>query len=335
MQNRVTIEQDLLDSDGKITEEGYATRLLWRYDRTRIEGNRLRIKEWDYYYILNHNYGLTITIADLGYSAFAAIAWLDFEKKNVEQFDTIKLFSRIEFPADSNSGGILYEDKKIKLEFEMLDGQRVLSIDCPSFMNGLSGKLTLDDRNEDTMVIATSWRENRKKFYYNQKINCMPTSGEVMIGDEIYKFEPKTSFGGLDWGRGNWTYKNRWYWASASDIHNGKRIGWNLGYGFTDRTPASEDMIFYDGKSHKLDRVSWKFNPDNYMEPWHFTSNDGRFEMNFEPLVDRSSKKNLLIIKTVQHQVFGYFSGYIILDDGTKIDVENIIGFAEDVLNHW
>lgn len=163
----------------------------------------------------------------------------------------------------------------------------------------------------------------------------MPAEGEINIAGESYKFSKEDSFAGLDWGRGNCTYKNRWYWASASDVHDGVRVGWNLGYGFTDRTPASEDMLFYDGKAYKLDRVEWKFNPDNYMEPWEFTSNDGRFEMVFSPAIDRASKTNLLIIKSIQHQVFGYYTGFFVLDNGTKIEVENILGFAEDVLNHW
>ncbi len=66
-----------------------------------------------------------------------------------------------------------------------------------------------------------------------------------------------SAFGTLDWGRGNWTYKNRWYWGSASSLLDGEPIGWNLGYGFSDRTPATENMIFYQGTAHKLDEVTF------------------------------------------------------------------------------
>ncbi len=92
-------------------------------------------------------------------------------------------------------------------------------------------------------------------------------------------------------------------------------------------------MVFYNGKAHKLDEVTFHMNTKNYMEPWQFTSSDQRFEMSFTPIVDRVSNTNLKIIKSVQHQVFGHFSGGIVLDDGTKIQVENFLGFAEDVLN--
>jgi len=187
----------------------------------------------------------------------------------------------------------------------------------------------------ESMVIATSWKENRKAFYYNRKINCMPASGGFTIGTKKYTFEPEKDFGVLDWGRGNWTYKNRWYWGSASGLVDAVPFGWNIGYGFSDRTPASENVIFYNGKAHKIEEVTFHIDTSDYMKPWKFTSSDGRFEMAFEPVVDRASAVNLLLLKSMQHQVFGYFTGKAVLDDGKVISIENFLGFAEDVLNWY
>jgi len=57
--------------------------------------------------------------------------------------------------------------------------------------------------------------------------------------------------------------------------------------------------------------------------------------MDFEPIIDRNSKVNLLIFKSIQHQVFGYFTGKVILDDGTEVKVDKLLGFAEKVINWW
>jgi hypothetical protein len=57
--------------------------------------------------------------------------------------------------------------------------------------------------------------------------------------------------------------------------------------------------------------------------------------MDFKPLVDRSSRMNLLLVKSVQHQVFGTFSGKAILDDGKVITLDEVYGFAEDVYNRY
>jgi hypothetical protein len=71
------------------------------------------------------------------------------------------------------------------------------------------------------------------------------------------------------------------------------------------------------------------------MKIWKFTSNDDRLQLDFTPLVDRNSALNLGIIKSIQHQVFGYFSGKVALDDGSVLQLNNFLGFAEDVLNHY
>ena len=342
-QHRITEPLDLLDEQGRLVEAGYATKPLWRYDRARIKAGWHRIKEWDYYYILNEDFGITFTMSDLGYAGLMALAWLDFRKGTCTQEDTLALLpmGKMGFSSSSGSGDIEYKDKKMEMGFYVHDGSRTIKIDYPEFENkrgekGLQGEITLvQEENTDTMVIATPWKNKPKKFYYNQKINCMSASGKIMIGDTEYAFNPDSSFGGLDWGRGNWTYRNRWYWGSASGLLNGVPFGWNIGYGFSDRSTASENMIFHQGKAHKLDEVTFIMDTQNYMKPWRFTSNDNRFEMEFKPLIDRYSKFNLLLIKSEQHQVFGHFSGKVVLDDGTILGVKDFLGFAEDVYNRW
>lgn len=345
MQNEITAPLDLLDSEGLITEEGWARRPYWKYDRNRIAAPWHRIKEWDYYAVLSHDkrYGITLTVADLSYITLCAVCWLDFNSKTCVQLDTIKPLTRGKtgFPPSSAAGDIFYEDKKIKIAFVVKDDRRILSVKAPSFLlpdgsRDLAATIELArDPRMDTMAIATSWKENRRAFYYNQKVNCMPARGTVTIGSRSYQFSPKTDFGCLDWGRGNWTYRNRWYWGSASGLVKGVPFGWNIGYGFSDRTPATENMLFYRGKAHKLQDVLFHINTGDYLKPWKFTSNDGRFDMDFAPILDRSSSMNLLAIKSIQHQVFGTFSGQVILDDGKRLDIENLLGFAEDVLNWW
>ena len=98
-------------------------------------------------------------------------------------------------------------------------------------------------------------------------------------------------------------------------------------------------MLFYDGKVHKLDRVSFaipqKDGRDRFLEPWQITSNDQRIEMRFEPVLDRASLTDALLLKSDQHQVFGRFSGTAVLDDGQKITLDHAMGFAEKVFNRW
>ena len=163
----------------------------------------------------------------------------------------------------------------------------------------------------------------------------MPTSGFVKFGNNQIDFKKEDSFTVLDWGRGVWTYKNTWYWGSASGLVNGKRFGFNIGYGFGDTSKASENIIFYDGIGHKLDQVKFEIDTANYLNPWKFSSNDHRFELVMTPFLDRQDDTNFIIIKNLGHQVFGKFNGYVILDDGSKLEINNLLGFAEQITNHY
>ena len=333
-QKEITEKRDLLDGRGHITKEGWARRPLWNYDRNRIKASFLRIKEWDYYYVLSDDLkrGLTFTISDLGYAGLMAICYLDFDRGTFDQVDTLAVLPGGKITAREER--MSYSDKTLSLDFTVTGRDRTIRFQAPS--KDWSGVIVLTEpEGMESMNIATSWKENRRRFYYNRKLNSLMPSGEVTLSGRSFAFTPENSAGGLDWGRGAWTYSNRWFWSSASGFHNGISLGFNLGYGFSDRTPASENTVFYGGRVHKLEEVTFHFDRENYTAPWRFTSSDGRFEMDFSPLIDRNSLTDLGVIKSAQHQVFGHFSGRIILDDGTVLEIRDFLGFAEDVFNRW
>ena len=86
---------------------------------------------------------------------------------------------------------------------------------------------------------------------------------------------------------------------------------------------------------HKLDDVTFHIPSSGYMDPWQFTSSDGRFEMDFVPALDRAANLDYKVIVSDQHQVFGKMSGTAILDDGTAIRIKDVLCFAEKVHNRY
>ena len=113
-----------------------------------------------------------------------------------------------------------------------------------------------------------------------------------------------------------------------------------LGYGFGNTGAATENMLFYDGRAHKLGRVRFnipkkKNGRDDFMKPWTISSDDGRVEMDFVPVMDRAACTDVKLIKSDQHQVFGRFTGHAVLSDGTVISIRDFMGFAEKVENKW
>ena len=94
-------------------------------------------------------------------------------------------------------------------------------------------------------------------------------------------------------------------------------------------------VLFYNGKVHKLDDVTFHIPESGYMDPWKFTSSDGRFEMDFVPVLDRAADLDFKLIVSDQHQVFGRMSGTAVLDDGTAVQIKDVLCFAEKVHNRY
>ncbi len=353
MQHQITEKKPLLDEKGRLTEKGYATSLVLDYDRDAIKGGKLRIKEWDYYLITDGKVGVALTIADNSYMGLDSISFLDFEKPWEKTVSPMRIMTmgKTGFPATSEKGDVEIFSKKYFLSFKNDGEKRVLSFAMDNFhMDApIKGEIVLENPKgnalaegvpADSIVVATPFPEKETAFYYNQKINCLPASGYVEIYGRRHEFAPDKAFGVLDWGRGVWTYKNTWYWGSASGMHEGVPFGFNIGYGFGDTSAASENVLFYDGKAHKLSQVTFNIPKDAkgnelYEEPWTFTSDDGRFEMDFVPVIDRASDTDFVVLCSKQHQVFGKFTGKAVLDDGTVLEIRDFFGFAEKVFNKW
>ncbi len=334
----------LLNEDGVLNQAGYATKLVKEYKRSEIKASRLRIKEWDYYYVGNSHYGVGLTIADNSYMGLIGITLLNFDEKwhKDKNVMTFMPLGKTNLPSTSKRGDVMFKNKKVDIQF-FNDGKlRHLLCQMKNFTKGkdILVDIMLTEEPEESMVIATPFDKVNKPrhFYYNQKINCLRASGKISYDDKEYVFTTEDSFAVLDWGRGVWPYKNTWYWSSLSGEVDGVKVGFNLGYGFGDLSNASENMIFYDGKAHKLEEVTFdipmKNGKEDFMKTWRIESSDHKLKLKFEPVVDRHVDANVLVIRSLTHQVFGKFSGT--LKVGTKtIKITDMMGFAEKVINRW
>lgn len=339
MQNEITERRALLDGKGTVLEPGWARRPHWEYRRSAVRANPFRIKEWDYYCVLDGAKGVSFTVADNGYFGYASATVFDFGKP-AEWSDSVLTwftFGKLGMPESSDAGDVRFSAKGANLSFLLRDGLRVIEVDWPGFSGGkgLSGRVELAQPDSDSMTIATPFPKRRRAFYYNRKINCLPASGILDFGGTKLSFEPERAQAVLDWGRGVWTYDNTWYWGSCSGRVNGVPFGLNLGYGFGDTSAATENVILYAGKAHKIGNVEFSIPGDSFMKPWKVSSDDGRLDLVFTPVLDRAQRANYLVIESDQHQVFGRFDGKAVLDDGTALSVGGILGFAEKVRNRW
>lgn len=375
MEHEITTRGPLLDAKGRLREPGWARSLILDYDRKAIKAPKGRIKEWDYYCVLCGDFAIALTIADNGYMGFLSASVLDFAAGTdaSESIMTPFPMGRLGLPRDSASGITEAVSGSSHLRFEAKDGTRRLSFSWPTFCArkaprqvhssccaplppddaskakigkpaqvGLEGEILLHENpRRESMVIATPFAGAPKAFYYNQKINCQDAEGRFRFGQREYKVEQGSAFAVLDWGRGVWPWMNAWLWGSASGLakFEGSQepvsFGFNIGYGFGDTSAASENMVFVEGKAHKVGRLAIELDDNDFMKPWRAKSEDGRFDLVLEPLLDRTASSDLLVLASIQHQVFGSWSGKVVLEDGRRIEVAGLLGFCEKVRNRW
>ena len=333
----------LLDASGALSQAGWSTRLIRAYDRADIRAPQWRIKEWDYYLIDDGENALCLTIDDNSYMGMLSATLLNRQTPCERTKSIILPFTRgkVGLSGTSARGDVELHSGKSWIRFRNDGKTRLLECHMEKFEGGapLDASVKLTDVPRDSMVIATPFAGKKTAFYYNQKIVGMTEEGFARAGGCEIRFSPDRAQGLLDWGRGVWTYDNTWYWSAAMGEISGARFGFNLGYGFGDTSAASENMLFVNGRAHKLSRVEFeipqKDGRDDFLKPWRFTSDDRRFESAFVPQIDRSAKTSLGVLMSDQHQVFGLFTGRCRLDDGTEMRFSDLPGFAEKVRNKW
>ncbi len=338
-QTEITESSNLFNTDGSLVQRGWARKPILKYNKENTGKGWSRIKEWDHFSVLNNQFGFQLTIGDIGYLTQMSYVWLDFNKKEREGKGQFKFLTKSKLlPLSSmEDSTIEFPSKKFSAIIEKKGNQRILTINDPAFMDkGMKGTITFDDKSEwDNTVVVTGYKEDPRLFYYNHKINMMPTEGSIQIGEEEYSFEPETSFGLMDWGRGIWPYHTHWLWGSACGIVNGVPVAFNIGYGFGDLSTHTENIIFYDGKAHKIDEVTFHHEDRDPTKPWKFTSNDDRFNMVLEPIIPHREKINIGLIYLNSSLLHGLYSGNVVLDNGEKIVIKDMLGHAEDIYWRW
>jgi hypothetical protein len=81
--------------------------------------------------------------------------------------------------------------------------------------------------------------------------------------------------------------------------------------------------------------MDFTFDPHDYKKPWKMVSPDGRLELVFTPFFERVAKTDAVVLKSEVHQMFGHYNGWAISDSGEKLEIKELIGWAEEHYAKW
>jgi len=338
MQEEITEPTPILNDEGHVISPGWARDDYWIHEREKIGKGPFRRKDWDFWEIYNDHYSLVLNIFDIGYAGVGQLSLTNFDTGKTIFAMMLKLFTK---GSVGNPKSWKYEQpltftkKGNKMEFKREGDNILLYVNFPK--KGISGEFTLyKDPKMDSMVNLIPF-EDPTQFVYAVKIMCMPATGTLKMKDEEIVFNKENrSWGVLDWTRAVFPYKNHWKWCTASGIVNGVNFGFNIDYGFG--IESSKSMIIYDGKGHHLDVVTYQHDMNDLKAPLKISSPDGRVNLTLKPKHVELAGLNLGIAKMKGHNTFGYFTGEMVLDDGTKITIneeDKLFGWAEEFWQKW
>ena len=342
LQREYTEPTRLLDENGTLLSPGWARHNVFDYDRKAV-AHEMRRKEWDFYQLSNGKYMVQVSFANISLGGYASAVLVDLKNgKTLASAMGLFLGGKDKYvlppkgdvpnTVDLTVGGarfhVVTEETRRTIHFEKGE------VSCDFEMDILPGL-----ENITTVLPFEGYKD---RYFMTTKQNCMPVSGVFRTANADYEFSKDDTFCVLDWGRVCTPYSLVWYWGNGSafiDGPDGKKhlFGFEITWGIGDESNATETCVFYDGKAHKIGAVDVETfpKPDKYMEPWHFISEDGRFDLTMQPFYDHHSDTNALAMRMHSHQVHGLWSGKVTLDDGTVLEIRDIYAFCEYVENRW
>ena len=114
----------------------------------------------------------------------------------------------------------------------------------------------------------------------------------------------------------------------ASQRTGGKRVGLNLGGGWTDGTGLTENAVFVEGTMYKIhEDVLFERNIENPLNPWRIQSKfSNDVNLTFKPFFQQHTLDRYCIRKMSVNQMVGYYHGKIRLPNDQILPIRQMLG---------
>ena len=335
-QNEIHSAVPVLNDMGYPQNFGWSRQPDFLFDPAQIWVSQRRLSESDRYIIFNPTHTVIFEIRDDGYMGYMGVTIVSIKekKRSTHVLQTLLPLGAYRMPSGSQSGTTRYRRKKLLLDFVPMEGGvKIIKADIPKFGHNRRLRCALvltEPAHAESLVCNLPWRNDKNAFRYSRCSPWYTVEGVIQFGTKEIVFLDGNAWGIFDWNRSVRPRADIRYWAAAcGPAAHDHLAGFSIGHSLADSSTGTENAFFVDGRLHKLDQVTFHIPPGNWLSPWRFTSNDNRLEMTFNPQQERAGRQRMLFYSASRRQVYGSFSGKVILDDGSIMDFHNITGFAE------
>ena len=330
---------DLCTPDGRRLNPaapGWSRRPL---HRANLRGRRLRTKKWDYWAVLTEDLAIGLVYADVGYLGLASVWWGDLRTGATGGAELVRpLGFGMALPDRPGSEPLVVDRPGMQMRLMDADAGTQLYARWTED-DGTAGELDVMvelPEHHESLSVVIPWDDHR--FQFTTKDQARPASGRlVRRGTEVRLGVDADAWGVLDVGRGRWPYSMVWNWGGgAGRTDDGEVVGIQVGGRWTDGTGFTENAITVDGRLHKIGReLDWSYSWDRPMLPWGVRDPGGAIDLVLTPRLDRHGLTDAGVLRTEVHQVFGAWSGTVCDQDGRRIRIDGVPGFAEEARNRW
>lgn len=321
----ITTPVDLCDRRGRLNRAavGWTRRPL---HRPNLRGWG-RTKRWEYWGLVTDSHVVGLTVSSLDYAGVEAVYLLDRATgRELVRDATIPFARGVELAAQCGRGRSRVETGDLVIELvDSDDGTRIRAAAPGVEVDVLAGRAT----GHESLGVVVPWSD--RLFQYTVKDVARPLSGSISVTGTSYD---ATGWAVLDHGRGRWPYSLTWNWAAASGLVDGEVRGLQLGGRWTEGTGSTENALLVGTRLHKLhDEVGWEYDASDWLRPWRIRG--ARLDVTFTPFHERAARTNLLVVASETHQCFGHFAGWGVDDDGERVSLDGLVGWAEEARNRW
>ena len=340
-EREITQAVDLASPDGRRLNRdacGWSRRPL---HRANLRGSWGRNKRWDYWAILAGDLVVSAVYADIDYLGLSNVWWADLKSgRSGGGGIMVPLARGLDLPECPGTAPLRVSRGGFELEFlDDPNGTTRLSArwkEADGRAAALDAAVELPAGHESLNVVIP-WSERR--FQYTSKHQARPASGELVVGEQHFAFggAGQESWGVLDVGRGRWPYRTRWNWGGgAGRADGGAVVGLQIGGRWTQGTGFTENGVIVDGRLTKIgNELRWDYDWNEPLRPWRVTDPDGRLDLELTPRHDRHDRTEAGVLGTEVHQVFGSWRGSFEPDEGPRVDLAGLQGFAEESRSRW
>jgi hypothetical protein len=326
-EREITTEVDLALPSGRLNPDavGWSRRPL---HRTGLPGWGRR-KRWEYWGLVTPTHIVGLTVSSLDYAGVHGAYVLDRTTGADRSTDAVTPFARgAVLPVRCGQGSAQAETAALRIRMdETPEGTRLRAR-----TDGLDLDVVAGPSGGDCLAVVVPWSERR--FQYTVKDLGRPLRGHLEVDGVRHELDPATSFGVLDHGRGKWPYAITWNWGAGHGQVDGRTVSLQVGGRWTDGTGSTENALIVDGVAHKVSEdLVWEYDRGAWTEPWRIRGE--RLEVTFTPFHERVARTRLGVIASEIHQCFGHYDGWATTDDGARVTVAGLVGWAEEARNRW